>query len=373
MGALITGAGHRLGAVFAEALAAEGFALALHSYKSGEACSTLAKSLATKYSVKTTCLMADLSKPQASPTLFQEAVASLGGLPQVVVANAALFEPDPTDEGEAHKRAHWAVNYQSPLALTRCYAEALRETPPAESVSPVIVLLGDATLLPARTSGLATYADTKEALMAQVAGVALEVAPALRVVALAPGPCLLGVRQSEAHFAKLARARPLQKPTSTEDLVAGLQFAIASTSLTGEILYLDGGGVATRRAKLKQEKDNYGIEIVSLKVPCRIGWTEAERAHPQTLEVSLFGRASLSDSALRSEDLASVINYSGLENLLREEISASQAHLLERLAVALLDAVFAFEPRLDEATLTLGKPDIRKDCASLGISLTRHR
>ena len=85
-GALITGAAQRLGAVLAESLAAEGaeagetdFSLVLHSHKSGAACQALAESLTQKYKVKTTCLSADLSNPQAAEQLFAETLQALGG------------------------------------------------------------------------------------------------------------------------------------------------------------------------------------------------------------------------------------------------------------------------------------------------------
>ena len=88
-GALITGAAQRLGAVLAESLAAGAaqgaqgaetdFSLVLHSHKRGAECQALAESLTQKYKVKTTCLSADLSNPQAAEQLFNETLQALGG------------------------------------------------------------------------------------------------------------------------------------------------------------------------------------------------------------------------------------------------------------------------------------------------------
>ena len=297
----------------------------------------------------------------------------------MVISNAALFLPDPQPdteksaaEYESHVRSHWAVNYESAVALTRCYAEACKGLGRSPEVSlPLMIHMGDATLDHARTAGLGAYANSKEALMQQMAPLALDCAPALRVVALAPGPCLRGVRQSQAHFEGLVQARPVQRATDPQEVAAAVGFLCKAPSLTGEVLYLDGGGKAASRVAAQDL--NYGVEILSLAVPCRIGWTAAERAQTQTLEVSLSAQAALDDLALRSESLEQVINYSALEALVREAVENTQAHLLERLAAELLDAVFAYEPRLTSATVTLAKPEIRSDCASLGIVLTRSR
>ena len=387
-GALVTGAAQRLGAIFAESLAAQGLALVLQSYKSRTACQALADSLAEKYQIKTTCLTADLSTPRAGEELYAAAAKAFGGVPRVIVSNAALFLPDSLADSvsdsapdaltnslsahEAQLRAHWAVNYEAPRALTQSYAAACKALPDRlGDALPVIIHLGDGTLAAARQAGLKAYAGSKEALMAQIAPLAGEVAPHLRVVALAPGACLRGRRQSAEHFQALAQDRPLHRVTAPQEVAAAVEFALATPSLTGEILYLDGGAHATTNQAAQDL--NYGVEIVRLEVPCRIGWTAAERAKPQRVQVSLTARAFLDDAALRSEALEQVLNYSAIESLVRRQVAESQVHLLERLAVEVLDAVFAYEPRLAAATLTLGKPDIRSDCARLGITLTRHQ
>ena len=375
-GALITGGVRRLGAVFAERLAQDGFALVLHHNSDPHSAAAFADSLKSRYKIKATCLQADLSKDGAAEKLFADATDALGGVPSVVVANAALFVPDPAGKEQAHHaETLWNINYEAPIVLTHCQAHALKEAylPAHRKIPhPVMIYLGDATLQEARDGGLRTYAATKEALMAKVASQALACAPDLRVVALAPGPCLVGVRQSDAHFHALAKARPLQIATKTQELAAGLAFLVEASSVSGEILYLDGGAQA-KQVATGADTNTYGVEIIRLTAPCRIGWTEAERAEPQTLQLSLRAVASIEDKALRGEDLREVIDYSALEGSLRDSLENFEGRLLERLASEMLDKIFALEPRLSAATLTLSKPDLREDCAYLGISLTRQR
>ncbi|MDE2017677.1 MAG: SDR family NAD(P)-dependent oxidoreductase, partial [Hyphomicrobiales bacterium] len=90
--ALVTGAGKRIGAAIAAALATEGFAVALHHRASGAEAGRLASELRAK-GARAVALAADLDDPRAVAGLVPAARAALGPL-TLLVNSASVFEPD---------------------------------------------------------------------------------------------------------------------------------------------------------------------------------------------------------------------------------------------------------------------------------------
>ena len=78
---------------------------------------------------------------------------------------------------------------------------------------------------------------------------ALALAPAVRVCGIAPGITLPSGAQTEAQFARAWRAPPLGRSTSPEEIALAVKFILATPSMTGNILYLDGGESLTKRAR----------------------------------------------------------------------------------------------------------------------------
>ena len=70
---------------------------------------------------------------------------------------------------------------------------------------------------------------------------ARELAPRVRVNAIGPGPALPSPGLEPRRFEELCRATPLQRGTSPEEIAAALRFIMASPSMTGQLIVLDGG------------------------------------------------------------------------------------------------------------------------------------
>ncbi|MBL6641884.1 MAG: SDR family NAD(P)-dependent oxidoreductase, partial [PS1 clade bacterium] len=89
---LITGAGKRIGRALAEALAADGWAIAAHYAGSKSEAEALIAEI-TDMGGKTVALQADLRDAAAVQTLVADAAAALGPL-TALINNASTFERD---------------------------------------------------------------------------------------------------------------------------------------------------------------------------------------------------------------------------------------------------------------------------------------
>jgi NAD(P)-dependent dehydrogenase (short-subunit alcohol dehydrogenase family) len=88
----------------------------------------------------------------------------------------------------------------------------------------------------AETGPFQAYAATKRELAESVARLAREYAPQTRVNGVAPGPVLApeGVREAAGEI-------PLGRRPTPEDVARAVAFLAESESVTGQILFVDGG------------------------------------------------------------------------------------------------------------------------------------
>ena len=71
---------------------------------------------------------------------------------------------------------------------------------------------------------------------------ASEFAPKVRVNAVAPGPVLPPAGKDAEYLREKAAGIPLQRPGDTEDVAEGTVFLLRSDFITGQVLFIDGGG-----------------------------------------------------------------------------------------------------------------------------------
>jgi len=234
-GALITGAGRRVGRVFAATLAEAGYDLALHHHSAAAETEGLAAQLAADHGVRCVALRADLAQPSEAEGLVGRAAAAIGEI-SLLVNNASLFDPDTLATLEAGRwERHMAVNLRAPLLLSRGVVDHL-----APGVTGHIVNLLDQRVANLQPDYL-SYTLSKAALAAATELLAKELAPRVRVNAIAPGLTLPSGGQSEAAFARAQGAAPLGRNATPEELARALIYLDRSPSVTGQILFVDGG------------------------------------------------------------------------------------------------------------------------------------
>ena len=234
-GALITGAGRRVGRAFAAALAADGYDLALHHRTAREETEALAAQLAADHGVRCVAVQADLAQAAEAEALVGRAAAAIGDI-SLLVNNASLFDPDTLASLEAGRsERHMAVNLRAPLLLSRGVVDHL----PEGATGHIVNLLDQrvANLQPDYLS----YTLSKAALAAATELLAKELAPRVRVNGIAPGLTLPSGGQDEAEFAAAQAASLLGLNATPEMLAAALRYLDQTPAVTGQILFVDGG------------------------------------------------------------------------------------------------------------------------------------
>lgn len=236
--ALVTGAGQRVGQAIALALGAQGMHVAVHYRESRAGAEQTAEQIRATGG-QATLLAADLSSREQARRLVDQTVAALGGL-DLVVASAASFEKVAlADVDDAAWDRSLDLNLASPFALVQQALPALRQA----RGSVVFITCSSATV-PMR--GYLPYVVSKGALKHLMKTLALELAPEIRVNAVAPGTVMPPPSYDPQAVERLARAIPLAHVGTPQDIASAVVFLASSPFITGHELAVDGGRSVAR-------------------------------------------------------------------------------------------------------------------------------
>ncbi len=235
--ALVTGAGQRVGKAIALALGEAGMHVAVHYRESREGAEEVASRIREAGGVACT-LAADLASRAEARSLVDRALGALGGL-DLVVPSAASFERIAREavDDDAWDRS-LQLNLASPFALVQQAVPALRATQGS-----VVFITCSSASVPMRN--YLPYVVSKGALKHLMKTLALELAPEVRVNAVAPGTVLPPPSYDAEAVKRLSRAIPLSRVGSADDVASAVVYLASSPFVTGHELSVDGGrGVA---------------------------------------------------------------------------------------------------------------------------------
>lgn len=240
---LITGAARRIGAVIAQTLHAAGYNVVIHCLHSAQDAWHLAEQLNAERAHSAQVLQSNLLDLLAVEALATQAAACWGRL-DALVNSASAFYPTPIGQATARD---WdelvGSNLRAPFFLAQACAPALRAARGA------IVNISDIHAeKPLRDHALYCMAKAGNNLMTQA--LAMELAPDVRVNAVAPGAILWpeqgGAVDAEAQQQLLARV-PLARCGTPADIAATVLFLLRDASyISGQIVAVDGGRSTVR-------------------------------------------------------------------------------------------------------------------------------
>ncbi len=233
--ALVTGAARRIGAAIAHRLAAEGYAVVLHTSPPSRGDAEAEAARIRDGGGQALVVACDLTHSEAPATLFAETERAFGPV-TLLINNAALFEPDEAASFSADIfDRHLAVNLRAPLLL----AQEMQRRLPADREGAVVNIIDQRVLRP--NPIYFSYSVSKSALWSATIMLAQAFAPRIRVNAIGPGPVFPNPHEGVAGFAEELAALPLKRAASIEDICNAVIYLANAQSVTGQLIVVDGG------------------------------------------------------------------------------------------------------------------------------------
>lgn len=227
--ALVTGGAKRIGRAICLALASAGYAVAVH-YNRADPGEVLDEVRAM--GVDSEGFRCDLGDGKSVEALVGRVTERFPAL-EVLVNNASIFErgaivdttPDLFDR-------HMDVNLRAPLLLTCGFARLCKKGSIVNIVDTRVARVG---------SAYAAYLLSKKGLAELTRMAARELAPHIRVNAVAPGLILPPPAETEEYIESLAVKVPLARTGSPQEVAAAVMTLLENEYVTGQVFYVDGG------------------------------------------------------------------------------------------------------------------------------------
>ena len=240
----MTGAAKRLGREIALQFARQGWDVAVHYGRSEQDAKETVREI-EMMGVKSQAFQADLADEMAVKKLFASVGQQFPNL-HCLVNSASIFEYDRANSSlplsATSLQSHMQVNLTAPILLTQLmfeYQKMKANKTDGESLPSVIQLL-DQKLINLNPDYL-SYTLSKAALATSVEMLAMDFAPHLRVVGLAPGISLPSGEQTNDGFAKAHQMTPLGRSSTPSDVATAAIFLAQANAITGTTIYVDGG------------------------------------------------------------------------------------------------------------------------------------
>lgn len=233
---LVTGAAKRIGKEIALTFAAEDWNIIIHCHSSTADAEKLAAEINTNRENQAKVVQANLDKDDHVARLIKDTKSCYGRL-DAIVNNASAFYPTPIG---SLSQEDWdqliGSNLKGPLFLINGLIDLLKES------KGVVINMTDMNV-DRGLSKYAIYTAAKGGLLAATKVLARELAPIIRVNAVAPGAILEPPNTSwsdEVRNRILANI-PLGRLGTEKDIAGAVKFLVDSPYITGEVINVDGG------------------------------------------------------------------------------------------------------------------------------------
>ena len=230
--ALITGGSDRIGKAVAIHLAKQGYHLVLHYNSAKEKAENLQMHIESTYKVKVELLQNNFLKENDFNHIFED-FKNKNITIEVLVNCASDFIPSSFNEqGSELFDKEMTINLKIPYLLTKAFAGVFGKGN--------IINFVDTKVAKNKTVHL-DYILSKKLLKDFTKISAVELAPNIRVNAIAPGLILPPEGKDESYLLNLAKDIPLKTIGNLDEILKAFQFILDSYFFTGQILYIDGG------------------------------------------------------------------------------------------------------------------------------------
>ena len=235
---LITGGAKRVGAIISRMLHAEGANIMIHYRSSDFHAHTLKNELNLQRPDSVATIQADLLQTDKLSKLISATIKQFGKL-DVLINNASSYFP--TEIGKIDEES-WndlmGSNLKAPMFLAQAAAAELRKN------QGCIINITDMHVERPK-KGYIVYSVAKAGLVTLTKSLAQELAPDVRVNAVAPGPVLWpddNPQFDEVYRQRVISQTLLKRSGEGADVAKAVKFLIADAPfITGHVLAVDGG------------------------------------------------------------------------------------------------------------------------------------
>ena len=235
---LVTGGAKRVGAAICRRLHAAGASIAIHYRSSDQEALALQQQLNDLRPKSATVFQADLLDLNALPQLVHKVVKKFGRLDALVNNASSFYATQLADINEPQWHDLLGTNLKAPLFLAQAAADELRRR------HGCIVNITDIHA-ERPMHGHLLYSVAKAGLVALTKGLAQEMAPQVRVNAVAPGVIVWPENadwMDQEQRRKIVAHTLLKREGEPDDIARTVAFLIQDAPyITGQIIAVDGG------------------------------------------------------------------------------------------------------------------------------------
>ena len=232
----ITGAAKRIGKEIALCFSEMGWNIIIHYNSSKEAADDLAAEINNSNVDSAVTVQGNLDVKEDVEKIINEVLDAFPSI-DLLINNASTFYPTPIDDiSEDHWEKLLGSNLKGPMFLIKGLKQKLKES------NGSIINITD-TNLSKGVANYSIYSAAKAGLEAITKGLARELAPEIKVNAIAPGAMLEppDVTWTEEQKNKVIDSIPLKRMGSEKDIAEAVKFLANSDYITGQIIKVDGG------------------------------------------------------------------------------------------------------------------------------------
>ena len=232
----ITGAAKRIGKEIALSFKELGWNIIIHYNSSKEDALNLAKEINNANKNTAITVQGNLDVKEDVNAIIKEVLDAFPSI-DLLINNASTFYPTPIDDiSEEHWEKLVGSNLKGPLFLIQGLRQKLKESKGS------IINITD-TNLSKGVANYSIYSAAKAGLESITKGLARELAPEIKVNAIAPGAMLEppDVTWTEEQKSKVIESIPLKRMGSEKDIAEAVNFLAHSQYITGQIIKVDGG------------------------------------------------------------------------------------------------------------------------------------
>jgi len=245
--ALVTGGGKRVGAAIATRLGVEGYNVVVHFHRSRDGAQETAEAIEAAGG-QAELRQADLSSRGEAERLVGEVIECWGRL-DLLICSAASFEHVPlADVDYAAWDRSMELCLTAPMSLATHAVGSLRA-----SRGSIVFITCSSTTAPYKN--FLPYQVAKAGVKQMMRVLALELAPEVRVNAVAPGTVLPPVEMSEAEIEALRAGIPLGRTGSAEAVAHAVVYLQRASWVTGQELLVDGGAALVGESGYRELTD----------------------------------------------------------------------------------------------------------------------